>query len=100
MSHNLARVPAGIYLMLFELKNQSSGGQPEITQQKGKDRKLETMGHNSESRSRHRESLKVKIHAFLTLAQDGYEWSVSSSGYFTSKERTARSHKIGVWVGL
>jgi hypothetical protein len=31
MSHNLARVPAGIYLALFVLKNQSSGGQPEIT---------------------------------------------------------------------
>jgi hypothetical protein len=50
MSHILARVPAGVYLVLFELKNQSSGDQPEITQQKDKDTKLEIMGHNGESK--------------------------------------------------
>jgi hypothetical protein len=39
-------------------------------------------------------------HAFLNLALDGGEWSVSRSGRFTPREIALGTHWIGGWVGL
>jgi hypothetical protein len=42
---------------------------------------------------------EVQLHAFLTSALDGVEWSASRPGRFTPKERTPATHWIGGWVG-
>jgi hypothetical protein len=41
----------------------------------------------------------VWVHAFLTLALVGGEWSASRSGRFTPAERTPGIHWMGDWVG-
>jgi hypothetical protein len=43
--------------------------------------------------------VEVQLHAFLTSAVDGGEWSASRSGHFTPKERGRGTHSIGGWVG-
>jgi hypothetical protein len=39
------------------------------------------------------------LHAFLTSAVDGGEWSASRPGCFTPRERAPGTHWIGGWVG-
>jgi hypothetical protein len=41
----------------------------------------------------------IVLHAFLTSALDGGEWSCSRPGHFTTKERAPGTHWIGDWVG-
>jgi hypothetical protein len=41
----------------------------------------------------------VWLHAFLTLALDGGEWSASRPGLFAPRERAPVSHRIGGWMG-
>jgi hypothetical protein len=41
----------------------------------------------------------VQLHAFLTSALDGGEWSASRPGRFTHREGTPGTHWIGGWVG-
>jgi hypothetical protein len=41
----------------------------------------------------------VQLHAFLTSAIDGGEWSVSHPCPFTPRERAPGTHWIGGWVG-
>jgi hypothetical protein len=43
--------------------------------------------------------VEVQLHAFLTSALDGGEWSASRPGLFTSRERTPGTRWIGGWVG-
>jgi hypothetical protein len=43
--------------------------------------------------------VEVYLHAVLTSALDGSEWSVSHAGRLTSTERSAGTHWIGGWVG-
>jgi hypothetical protein len=43
--------------------------------------------------------VEVYIHAFLTSALDGGEWSASRPGSFTPRERAPGTHWIGGWVG-
>jgi len=43
--------------------------------------------------------VKVQIHAFLTSALAGGEWSASCPDRFTPEERTHNYHCIGGWVG-
>jgi hypothetical protein len=43
--------------------------------------------------------LEVKLHAFLTLAQVGGEWSASCSCCCSCKERGPSTHWIGIQVG-
>jgi hypothetical protein len=43
--------------------------------------------------------VKVQLHAFLTSALDGGEWSASHHGRFTPRERAPGTHWIGGWVG-
>jgi hypothetical protein len=43
--------------------------------------------------------VEVELHAFLTSALDGDEWSTSRPGRFTPRERAPRTHWIGCWVG-
>jgi len=43
--------------------------------------------------------VNVELHAFLTSALDGHEWSASRRGCFSSKERDSGVHLIGGWVG-
>jgi hypothetical protein len=40
-----------------------------------------------------------KLHAFLTLALDGDEWSASRPSSFTHRERAPDTHWIEGWVG-
>jgi hypothetical protein len=40
----------------------------------------------------------LQLHAFLTTALDGDEWSGSRSGRFTHRERAPGTHWIGGWV--
>jgi len=42
--------------------------------------------------------VEIEIHAFLTSALDGGEWSASHSSHFTHRVR-AHIHWIGGWVG-
>jgi hypothetical protein len=42
--------------------------------------------------------VEVKLHAFLTSALDGDEWSASRPGRFTPRERVPSTHWIGGWV--
>jgi hypothetical protein len=42
--------------------------------------------------------VEVQLHAFLTSALDGGEWSASRPGCFTPKERSPGTHWIGGWV--
>jgi hypothetical protein len=44
--------------------------------------------------------VEIYLHAFLTSALDGGEWSASRPGRFTSRERAPGTHWIGGWVGL
>jgi hypothetical protein len=44
--------------------------------------------------------VEVQLHAFLTLALDGGEWSASHSSRFTPRERAPGTHWIGGWVSL
>jgi hypothetical protein len=41
-----------------------------------------------------------QLHAFLTSAQDGEEWSASLAGSLAPRERAPGTHWIGGWVGL
>jgi hypothetical protein len=41
----------------------------------------------------------VYLHAYLTLASDGGEWSASRLGRFTPRERAPGTHWIGGCVG-
>jgi len=41
----------------------------------------------------------VWLHAFLTSALDGGQWSASRPGRFTPRERGPGTHWIGGWVG-
>jgi len=43
--------------------------------------------------------VEVQLHAFLTLAIDGGEWSASCPSCFTYGERASSIHWIGGWVG-
>jgi hypothetical protein len=43
--------------------------------------------------------MELLIHAILTSALDGCEWSASRPGRFNSGERTFSKHWIGGWVG-
>jgi hypothetical protein len=43
--------------------------------------------------------VEVYLHAFLTSALDGGEWSASRPGHFTPKERAPGTHWIGSLVG-
>jgi hypothetical protein len=43
--------------------------------------------------------MKVRLHVFLTWAQDGGEWSVSRPDRFTRVERAPGTHSIEGWVG-
>jgi hypothetical protein len=43
--------------------------------------------------------VEVQIHAFLTSALDGCQWSVSRPGRFILRERAPGNHCIGGWVG-
>jgi hypothetical protein len=43
--------------------------------------------------------VEVQLHAFLTLALNGGEWSASRPGRFTPRERAPGTHWIGGWVG-
>jgi len=45
------------------------------------------------------EGVEVKLHAFLTPALDGAEWSASRPGDFIRWERAPGTHWIGGWVG-
>jgi hypothetical protein len=42
--------------------------------------------------------VEVQLHAFLTSALDGGEWSASRSGRFTPREGTPGTHWIEGWV--
>jgi hypothetical protein len=44
------------------------------------------------------EGVVVQLHAFLTSAVDGDEWSASRPGRFTLGERTSGTHFIGGWA--
>jgi hypothetical protein len=44
--------------------------------------------------------LDVQLDAFLTSALDGDEWSASTPGRFTPRERASGTRWIGGWVGL
>jgi len=41
----------------------------------------------------------VHLHAFLTPALDGGEWSASRLGCFTPRERAPGTNCMGDWVG-
>jgi hypothetical protein len=43
--------------------------------------------------------VEVQLHAFLTSALDGAEWSASRPGRFTLRELGPGTHWIGGWVG-
>jgi hypothetical protein len=43
--------------------------------------------------------VEVYLHAFLTSALDGGEWSASCPGRFTPRENARGTHLIGCWVG-
>jgi hypothetical protein len=43
--------------------------------------------------------VEERLHAFLTSALDGGEWSASSPDRFTLRERAPGTHWIGGWVG-
>jgi hypothetical protein len=43
--------------------------------------------------------VKVYLHAFLTSALDGNEWSASHPGPFTLRERAPGTYWIGGWMG-
>jgi len=42
--------------------------------------------------------VEVYLHALLTLALDGGEWSASRHGPFISGERARGTHWLGGWV--
>jgi hypothetical protein len=42
--------------------------------------------------------MEVKLHAFLTSALDGGEWSASRPASYTPRERVPGTHWIGGWV--
>jgi hypothetical protein len=42
----------------------------------------------------------VWLHAFLTSALDGGEWSASRQGHFTPREKAPGTPWTGGWVGL
>jgi hypothetical protein len=42
--------------------------------------------------------VEAKLHAFLTSALDGSEWSASRPGRFTPRERVPGTNWIGGWV--
>jgi hypothetical protein len=44
--------------------------------------------------------VELQLHAFLTSAPGGGEWSVSRPGRFAPRERAPGTHWIGGWVGL
>jgi len=44
------------------------------------------------------EGMEVCVHAFLTLALDGGEWSASRPGRFILRGKTPGTHCIGDWV--
>jgi hypothetical protein len=43
--------------------------------------------------------VEAHVHAFLTSALGGSEWSVSSSGRFTFEKGGSCTHSVGGWVG-
>jgi hypothetical protein len=43
--------------------------------------------------------VEIQLHAFLTSALDGSEWSASCPGHFIPRERTPGTIWIGDWVG-
>jgi hypothetical protein len=43
--------------------------------------------------------MRVQLHAFVTVALDGGEWSASRPGRFARRERASSTHWIGGWVG-
>jgi hypothetical protein len=43
--------------------------------------------------------VEVYLHAFLTSALDGGEWSTSRPGLFNPREKEPDTHWIGGWVG-
>jgi hypothetical protein len=43
--------------------------------------------------------VELELHALLTLAVDGDEWSASRPDHFTPRERVPGVHWIGDWVG-
>jgi hypothetical protein len=47
---------------------------------------------------RHTGGVEVYLHAFLTLALNGGEWSASLPSHFTPRERAPGTHWIGSWV--
>jgi hypothetical protein len=43
--------------------------------------------------------VKAELHAFISSALDGGEWSASRPGRFTPREKAPDTHWIGGWVG-
>jgi hypothetical protein len=43
--------------------------------------------------------MEIQLHAFLTSALDGEEWSASHPGRFTSREKAPGTTWIEAWVG-
>jgi len=43
--------------------------------------------------------VEIQLHAFLTSALDGGEWSASRPGHFTPGETAPGTHWLGGWVG-
>jgi hypothetical protein len=43
--------------------------------------------------------VEIYLHAFLTSALDGGEWSASRPGRFTRRERAPGTHWKGGWMG-
>jgi hypothetical protein len=43
--------------------------------------------------------MQLYLHAFLTSALGGGEWSSSHSGHFTAGKRIPGTHWTGCWVG-
>jgi hypothetical protein len=46
----------------------------------------------------HAEGVEVQLHAFLTSALDGGEWSASRTGRFIPRERAPSAHWIRGWL--
>jgi hypothetical protein len=42
--------------------------------------------------------MEVQLHAFLTLALNGGEWSASFTSHITTRERTLGTYWVGGWV--
>jgi hypothetical protein len=46
------------------------------------------------------EGAEVHLHAFLTVALDGGEWSAIISGCFNPEERAPSTNSVEGWMGI